>query len=139
MYVFDTNVLSEIMRETPDEAVASWLRACPVEAMFTTTISQTEILYGVRRLPAGQRRTRLIDAARAMFEATFAGRVLVFDSAAATACADIRIARRGAGRPIAAEDVMIAAIARAHGATVVTRDRDLSGCGVAVIDPWVPA
>ena len=31
---------------------------------------------------------------------------------------------------------MIAAIAQAHGATIVTRDRDFAGCGVPVVDPW---
>ena len=53
MYVFDTNVLSEIMREVPDPRVADWLRACPVDVMFTTAISETEILYGARCLPDG--------------------------------------------------------------------------------------
>jgi len=31
---------------------------------------------------------------------------------------------------------MIAGIAHAHGAAIATRDRDLSGSGVALIDPW---
>ena len=105
-------------------AVADWLRACPVDAMFTTAISETEILYGARCLPDGQRRSRLVAAARELFETTFAGRVLPFDATAASLCADLRIARERAGDPIKSEDSMIAAIAQAHGATVVTRDRD---------------
>lgn len=136
MYVFDTNVLSEIMREAPDPRVADWLRACPVDAMFTTAISETEILYGARCLPDGQRRSRLVAAARELFETTFAGRVLPFDATAASLCADLRIARERAGDPIKSEDSMIAAIAQAHGATIVSRDRDLKGCGVPVINPW---
>lgn len=138
MYIFDTNLLSEIMRETPDPTVAIWLQACPIETMFTTTICQTEILYGVRRLPPGQRRDRLIAAARAMFETTFAGRILAFDATAAAACADIRIARDRAGRPITTEDGMIAAIGRIAGAAIVTRDEGgFTGCGVPVINPWL--
>ncbi len=137
MHVFDTNVLSEIMRAEPDAAVAAWLRACPVEAMYTTVISQTEILYGVRRLPDGGRRVRLAAAAHAMFAQTFAARVLPFDGAAAEACADIRAARARIGRPIATEDAMIAAVARRVGASVVTRDAGgFAGCGVLVVDPW---
>ena len=136
MYVFDTNVLSEIMREVPDPGVADWLRACPVAAMFTTAVSETEILYGVRCLPDGQRRGRLVAAARELFGTTFAGRVLAFDATAAGLCADIRIARERDGKPIKSEDSMIAAIAQAHGATIVTRDRDLTGCGVPVVNPW---
>jgi predicted nucleic acid-binding protein len=136
MYVFDTNVLSEAMRDSPDPAVAAWLRACPIEAMFTTAISEMEILHGVRRLPDGPKRMRLMTAARALLEITFAGRILPFDSAAAAACADIRVGRLAVGSPITSEDGMIAAIARAHGATLVTRDRGLAGCGVPVVDPW---
>jgi predicted nucleic acid-binding protein len=34
---------------------------------------------------------------------------------------------------------MIAAVARAHGAAVATRDRDLVGCGVPVVNPWEAA
>lgn len=136
MYVFDTNVLSEIMREVPDPAVVDWLRACPIAAMFTTAVSETEILYGVRCLPDGRRRSRLIAAARELFETTFAGRVLAFDATAANLCADIRIARERSGKPIKSEDSMIAAVAQAHGATIVTRDQDLNGCGVPVVDPW---
>lgn len=137
MYVLDTNVISEIMRESPDAAVVAWLRACPVEAMFTTTICQSEILYGVRRLPESHRRYRLTAAAEAMFTESFADRILPFDAAAASANADIRIARERAGSPVAQEDGMIAAIAKVAGATVLTRDvAGFAGCGVPVVSPW---
>ncbi len=58
--------------------------------------------------------------------------------AAASAYADIRIARERAGRPVAREDGMIAAITKTAGATVVTRDEiGFAGCGVPIITPWV--
>jgi predicted nucleic acid-binding protein len=101
MYVFDTNVISEIMKDSPDPAVAAWLRACPVEALCTTAVCQSEILYGVRRLPESRRRYRLSAAAAAMFAESFAERILPFDAAAASAYADIRSAR---GTGWAAED-----------------------------------
>ena len=72
-----------------------------------------------------------------LFREDFAGRVLPFDSEAAIAYADVFSARRRAGRPTATADVMIAAIARTKGASVVTRDiGDFEDCGVALIDPW---
>ena len=137
MYVLDTNVISEVMKEEPDVAVAAWLRACPVEAAFTTTICQSEILYGVRRLPDSRRRYRLNAAAEAMFAESFGDRILPFDVAAASAYADIRVARERAGSPVAQEDGMIAAIAKVAGATVLTRDEaGFAGCGVPVVNPW---
>ena len=137
MYVLDTNVISEIMKETPAAAVAQWLTACPAEAIFTTVICQSELLYGVRRLPESRRRYRLHAALDSLFSQVLAGRVLVFNEASASVYADIRIARERAGKPVAQEDGMIAAIARTIGAAVVTRDEaGFAGCGVPVINPW---
>jgi predicted nucleic acid-binding protein len=76
MYVFDTNVLSEVMKAEPHPSVAAWLKACPAEAMFTTAISRSEILYGIRRLPDGARRRRLERAAQAMFARELDERIL---------------------------------------------------------------
>jgi predicted nucleic acid-binding protein len=136
-YIFDTNVLSEVMKEEPHPAVAAWLRACPADAMLTTAISCSEILYGVRRLPHGTRRLRLERAAQAMFTREFQARVLSFDAQAADIYADLRILRARSGRPLAAEDGMIAAIAKARGAAVVTRyTGGFDGCGVTLVDPW---
>lgn len=137
MRLFDTNVLSEVMRDQPHPAVAAWLRSCPPEAMFTTAVSRGEIAYGIRRLPEGGRRSRLERAAQVMFAQEFDGRVLPFDAQAADIYADLRISRARDGRPLAAEDGMIAAIARARGAAVVTRDAGgFEGCGLTVINPW---
>ena len=137
MYLLDTNVLSEIVKEAPDRSVAEWLKACPSDQVFTTVICQSELLYGVRRLPESRRRYRLEAALGSLFSEVLAGRVLTFGEAAAAAYADIRIARERAGQPVAQEDGMIAAIAKTVGATVVTRDETgFAGCGVPVINPW---
>ncbi len=137
MYVLDTNVLSEVIKETPAAAVAAWLEACPVDWVFTTVICQSELLHGVRRLPASRRRDRLQAALGSLFSQVLAGRVLAFGEAAASAYADLRIARERAGRPVAQEDGMIAAIAKTAGAAIVTRDEmGFAGCGVPIINPW---
>jgi predicted nucleic acid-binding protein len=137
MYVFDTNILSEVMKAEPHPSVAAWLRACPADAMFTTAISRSEILYGIRRLPDGAKRQRLERAAQVMFAQEFQTRILPFDVQATDIYTDLRIARAQSGRPLTAEDGMIAAIAKAHGATVVTRDvGGFDGCGVILINPW---
>ncbi len=137
MYVFDTNVMSEVMKEKPHPAVVAWLRGCPAEAMFTTAISRSEILYGIRRLPEGARRQRLERASRALFAQEFDRRVLPFDVDAADAYANLRLTRTRAGRPLATEDGMIAAIALVQGAAVVTRDTDgFEGCSITLINPW---
>ncbi|MBI5165808.1 MAG: type II toxin-antitoxin system VapC family toxin [Magnetospirillum sp.] len=137
MIILDTNVLSETMRPNPSEMVLHWLATQPAIQLFTTTITEAEILYGLALLDPGQRRTALEAAARAMFAEDFAGHVMPFDSAAALAFADIAASRRRLGRPISQADAQIAAIARTHGASIATRNvADFEGCRVALINPW---
>jgi predicted nucleic acid-binding protein len=137
MFILDTNVLSNAMAAHPAPAVAAWIAGQPLELLFTASICQAEILSGIAILPQGRRRASLEAAANAIFRDDFAGRVLPFDGEAAVAYADVFSARRRAGRPAATADLMIAAIARTKGASVVTRDiGDFEDCGLTVIDPW---
>lgn len=137
MIVLDTNVVSELMRPAPAERVVRWVGGQPATSLFTTSITQAEILHGVMLLPAGRRRTGLASAAEAMFREDFGGRILPFDSTAAQIYARIAAERARAGRPISQFDAQIAAIARAAGAGIATRNvADYDGCGVDVIDPW---
>jgi toxin FitB len=137
MIILDTNVLSEGARPAPAPQVLAWLAARPSLTLFTTTISEAELLYGLALLPAGQRRASLEEATRRMFAEDFEGRVLSFDGAAASGYAAIRADRRRSGRPIAALDAQIAAIARAHGFAIATRNVvDFTDCGIDVVDPW---
>jgi hypothetical protein len=138
MVGLDTNVISELMRPEPHPGVLAWVAAQPRATLFTTSVNRTEILYGLAMLPEGRRRAALAAAAEAMFAEDFAGRILPYDSAAATHYADIVIARRRAGAPIEAFDALIAAAARAAGAGIATRDiGGFDGCGLlALIDPW---
>lgn len=126
------------MKPAPDASVANWTGAQSAASLFITTITQAEILHGVRLLPQGRRKEAVAAAADAMFEENFAGRILSFSSQAAYAYAEIAAARRRAGRPISQFDAQIAAIARSTGAGVATRSvADFAGCCINVIDPWL--
>lgn len=137
MFVLDTNVLSAMMRSVLVPELAAWIAGQPEEELFTTAISQAEILAGLAVMPDGRRRAALEATVRAMFEDAFGDRILPFDTAAAAAYAEIFAVRRRGGRPIAPLDLTIAAIALAHDASVVTRDtRGFEGSGLTVINPW---
>ena len=139
IFLVDTNVLSETMKPRPDAAIASWMRAQPLELLFTAAICQAEILAGIAVLPTGRRRGQLEAMAQAIFGQDFEGRILTFDVPAATAYAELFAVRRQAGRPIETPDLIIAATARAHGAAIVTRDvGGFEGCGLALVNPWQP-
>jgi len=137
MIIVDTNILSELMRPAPSEAVLEWMAGQPAARLFTTTITQAEILFGISLLPEGRRRSGLAAAANQMFADDFGGRVLSFDAAAADAFAPIASGRRRQGRPIGAFDAQIAAIAASRGAAVATRNvPDFLDCGLTIFNPW---
>jgi predicted nucleic acid-binding protein len=138
MIVLDTNVLSEPLRPTPSARVLDWLRSQPNAALFTTTITEAELLYGIAILPQGKRRRLLESAVARIFAERMTGRILPFDSAAAREYADLVAERRFAGRPISEADARIAAIARSRGAELATRNvADFAGCELEVINPWL--
>lgn len=137
MIILDTNVVSELMRASPDESVQRWVASQPPAVLQVTSLTQAEILHAIQLLPAGKKRAAIQAAADAMFATEFGGRILPFASASAAEYARIAVDRRRAGRPISQFDAQIAAIARAERASIATRNvSDFEGCGVKVIDPW---
>lgn len=137
MLMLDTNLLSEMMRPEPERKIADWIVRQPSDELFTAAVCQAEILAGLALLPSGRRRSDLEEAARAMFADDFGDRILPFDTEAASAYAEIFATRKKAGRPSGTIDLMVAAIARVSGASVVTRNvADFEGVGVAIVNPW---
>jgi predicted nucleic acid-binding protein len=137
MILLDTNVISELMRAEPAQAVLDWFAQRDATDLFISAITEAELRTGVAILPEGQRRDRLQQALDAMIDQDFQSRVLPFDSPAARAYADIAAQRRAAGRSITEADCQIAAIARALGVPVATRNtKDFAGCGITLINPW---
>lgn len=138
MIVLDTNVVSELMRGSPQQTVLAWFGAQSPSSLFVTTVTEAEILTGIALLPYGRRQRGLSEAATRVFTTLFAGRILVFDSDAANIYAEIFAQRHAAGRPISQADCQIAAIARSREASIATRNvTDFEGIEVELIDPWL--
>jgi predicted nucleic acid-binding protein len=137
--LLDTNVISELVRPFPHPSVVAFVGSHAQENVFTAAICEAEIHYGLARLPAGRRRDDLTARIKAFLATGFQARILHFDSACAAVYGEIRSDREAAGKPIAVEDCMIAATARANGAIVATRNvADFQGCGIDIVSPWEP-
>ncbi|ARS52982.1 type II toxin-antitoxin system VapC family toxin [Kushneria konosiri] len=137
MIVLDTNVLSELMRPTPNDNVVRWLDGQTSEQVFVTAITVAEILHSIARLPAGARRQRLGNIAAAMFEEDLAGRILSFDADSAVVYSQCVATRENSGRPISMADAQIAAICLQHQAALATRNlKDFEGLSMTLHDPW---
>ena len=138
--LLDTNVVSELIRKTPDPAVETWAAGRSLEGLFFSAVGEAELRYGAAILPAGRRRKSLVSDIERMLRDAFEDRILPFDSDAARAYAGIAAARRSTGCPIGSADCQIAAIARSRDMAVATRNvRDFEALGVEVVDPWTVA
>jgi predicted nucleic acid-binding protein len=139
MIILDTNVLSELFKPTPAPEVLGWLAMQPVPSLYTTAVTQAEMLFGLEIMAKGKRRSVLESLTQRMFEVTFVDRILSFDADAARQFALIASYRRALGRPITLGDAQIAAIARSRGAKLATRNTaDFEHCGIDVLSPWAP-
>ena len=136
MIILDTNVLSALMRQTPDPLVVGWLDQQPRTSIWTTSVTTLEIRFGLQILTAGKRRTFLIQAFEAVLE-KIGQRVASFDEAAAQQASDLMATRRKKGRPGDLRDTMIAGIVLAHHAALATRNTShFEDISALVINPW---
>jgi len=137
MIVLDTNVLSALMRQTPDKSVIVWLDKQPRTSIWTTSVTILEVRFGLQVMPLGKRRSLLIREFETVLD-KIGYRIAPFDAAAAQQAGDLMASRQKKGRPGDLRDTMIAGIVLAHHATLatpnITHFEDLS---VPVINPWL--
>jgi predicted nucleic acid-binding protein len=135
MIVLDTNVVSELMRQSPDKKVAAWIDRQPPASLWTTSITIFEMRFGLQTMPAGRRRSALTTVFEGFLD-QIQGRIVVFDVAAADRAAELAAARRKKGRPGESRDTMIAGIIVAHRATLATRNTSYFEEISAIVNPW---
>lgn len=117
--LLDTNVLSEPMRQRPDDAVMAQLEE-GMHQLHTASVVIHELIYGVQRLPAGRKRQRLASYLQGLLASGL--RVLPYDSTAALWHGEQRASLEARGLKPAFADGQIAAIAATQGLVLVTRN-----------------
>jgi predicted nucleic acid-binding protein len=123
-YLLDTNIISDIAKPIPSELLLAWMSEQNDVDLFIASLTVAEIRRGVLEKPSGKRRDQL----EAWFfgpegpQALFAGRVLPFDEAAGSIWGRLMADGKSQGRRRSAHDMIIAAVAEAHGCTVVTNN-----------------
>ena len=110
------------MRPTPDAYVQAWIDDKDLPEIATTAVSLAEIGYGIALLPEGRCKDAMQSAAEKVFARLFGGSILPFDAPAAGAYSRLAAAHRRTGRTVGILDLQIAAIARAHDATLASRN-----------------
>ena len=116
MYLFDTDILSNLLRRMPSTTLIAKLASVPPEQQFTSSITLGELVYGAHKL--GTRGTALLERLETTLLPNLP--VLSFDAAAARRYGEIRADLERRGLPIGEADLRIAAIALVRDFTVVT-------------------
>jgi predicted nucleic acid-binding protein len=139
MILLDTNVISEIMRPSPDPAVRAWFDAQTGYNLYLSSITLAELMFGIGALPKGKRREGLSNTLDGTL-ILFADRILPFDIHAARCYADLAVKARVAGKGFPTPDGHLAAISAAHNFVVASRDGSaFRAAGLVVINPWTAA
>ena len=139
-FLLDTCVLSELVKPQPEESVLAWVASRNEHDLFLSVITLGELHKGIARLPRSRRRSDLGEWVERDLALRFHGRILDVDAAVAADWGRMLGLAETRGRPLTAIDALIAATAKAHGHSVVTRNEaDFEPTGVSMINPWDPS
>jgi predicted nucleic acid-binding protein len=117
--------------------VIDWLDGQPRTSVWTTSITILEVRFGLQVLPAGKKRSALMELFERVLTEKIERRVAAFDTLAAQHAADLMAVRQQIGRPGELRDTMIAGIVLASRATLATRNtKHFDDLPIPMVNPW---
>jgi len=141
MYVFDTDILSSVVKKRRPDALMQKLALTPRAAQFTTAINAAEIYFGILRIEERKGMSkRLRELLLHYFETKVFSRlnILPFDKESAAIYGRLKAGLERQGRPRFEPDIQIAAIAIQHNLTIVTGNvRHFSGIAELKVENWL--
>jgi hypothetical protein len=134
-YLLDTNIISELRkRERCNANVARWYSAVGEDDAFLSVLVLGEIRRGIEQIRRDAAQARALDRWLGELKDVFSDRVLSVDQSIAE-----EWGRMTALHPASAVDGLLAATARVHGMTLVTRNvAHVSNLGAQILNPFEP-
>jgi predicted nucleic acid-binding protein len=133
-YLIDTNVISEVRKgDRCDAKVAHWYEGVQDHQLYLSVLVLAEIRKGVERMrPRDPAQARVLEKWLTAVNKRFGERILSVDDAVAE-----EWGRMNAPRPLPIIDCLLAATAKVHGLTLVTRNvGDIGGVGIQLLNPF---
>ena len=133
MYLFDTDILSQIAKKRRPEALMSRLARTPLLSQHTSAVNAAEIYYGIFRTEGRESLLRFFEG-QIFPQLT----ILAFDRESALIYGRLKSVLEQKGRPRFEPDLQIAAIALQNRLTVVTGNiRHFSGIPGLKVENWL--
>ena len=132
-FLLDTNIVSDLRRPTRSRTgLLAWFGEQPPEALYLSVISLGEIRQGIEQIrPRDGRQARNLDRWLDDLPRLYGDRLLPIDTLVADEWGRLR-----AGRTLPVVDTLIAATARVHDLTLVTRnEKDFTDLGLTILNP----
>ncbi len=137
MIILDTNIISEMMAEKPNQQVLQWIDKQDPNKVYITSVSMAEVWFGLYLLPDGKRKTRLTNQFNLMIKDIYTDKQLAFLPKHSESYAQLRANRQKMGMPMSNADCQIASIAYYHQATLATRNiKDFKHCKINLANPF---
>lgn len=136
-FLLDTNVLSELRKQRPDQAVAGFVSAQPEETLFVSEVTFAEIRFGIEQAPDAERRAVVSDWLAHTLRPLFFSRTLPLTEDVILRWRMLLEAGRRRGHNFGQLDLFIAATAAVGNLIVVSRDEThFVAAGVPILNPW---
>lgn len=135
-FLIDTNIISEVRKHgSCDPNVAAWYASIDDTDLYLSVLVMGEIRKGIALAERSDRaKASALEAWLNTVDAAFRERILPIDRAVAD-----EWGRMSAVRPIPVIDGLLAATAKVHRMTLVTRNHaDVAGLGAVVVNPFKP-
>ena len=136
-FLLDTNFISEWLKPVPNSGVIEWSADADEDRVFLSVVSLLEVRYGIERMTESARRKSLVQWLEEDLALRFEGRILAIDAATADVCGKLIAASEGRGRRLEVIDAFLAATAKVHQLTIVTRNTsDFDMVTKNMLNPW---
>jgi predicted nucleic acid-binding protein len=128
-FLCDTNIISELARPQPNAGVLIWVQS--LSYINISVITVEEIYYGLTAKPNPKIQNWFDNFLKNNCQ------ILPITDEIAKLCGEIRGQQRLTGKTVTQADMMIAATAKIHQLTLVTRNiRDFDSCGIPILNPF---
>ncbi|BAY26581.1 nucleic acid binding protein [Calothrix sp. NIES-2100] len=128
-FLCDTNIISELARPLPNPGVIAWSQS--ISSIFISAITLEEIYYGLSAKPNPRIQT--------WFDSFFVTycQIIPVSLEIAKRAGEVRGYLQTQGKPRSQADMIIAATAKIHKITLVTRNtKDFEGCSITILNPF---